>query len=84
MKERLYSILMNLGGLFIAYLSYAFILNILTISNIPQQISIFISYLTPMFIGYMLYKKYNLVIGRFVMIVTFVLLFLGFLGRLFV
>lgn len=82
MKERLYSILINLGGIFIAYLSYELISKILTISNIPQQVSIFISTLTLMLIGYILYKKYNLVIGRVVLVVSVFFLSIDFLARL--
>jgi len=82
LKERLYSILINLAGIFIAYLSYELISKILTISNIPQQISIFISTLTLMLIGYILYKKYNLVIGRVVLVVSVFFLSINFLARL--
>jgi len=81
LKERLNSILINLGGLFTAVISYTLISKILTISNIPQQVSTFISTLTLMTIGYILYKKYNLIIGRVVLLVTVFLLFISLLAR---
>jgi len=81
LSERLYSIVVNLIGLLVAYISYALIIKVLIISHIPQQISGLISYLAPMLIGYMLYKKYHLVIGRFVMLVSLFYLCLNFLTR---
>jgi len=56
--------------LLLAYLLNVLILEILSISNVPQQVSSFIYTLTLMLFGYISYKKYNLVIGRFIMLLS--------------